>query len=180
MYYVALLRLKSHALPAMRRVASTVQSDTKRGVVQCTFDRGGEFLNADVRGYVRDELQATTFYSNVESPWENGLAERSFGLLFATARAMLHDADCPFHLWGYAIQHAAVVRNHLPTRRFGGMSPLHRLYGTPADVSKLRVFGCPAMVHIRAKDRIPHPKLHPRSLHGIFVGLSDVGNGWVI
>ena len=40
----------------------------------------------------RDELSADIFLFNVESPWENGIEERSFGVLFGTARALLPDA----------------------------------------------------------------------------------------
>ena len=179
MYYIKLLRRKSDTLLGMREIAAEIKSVTKRGVVQWTFDRGTEFLNNDVRFYIRDELQAVTFYANIEAPWENGLAERSFGVLFGHARSMLHDSGCPNHLWGRAILHAAYVRNRLPSVKFNGKSPMHQLTGTASDLTKLRVFGCPAMIHVRTRDRMPHPKLADRSKHGIFVGMSSVGNGWI-
>jgi hypothetical protein len=40
------------------------------------------------------------------------------------------------------------------------------------------VFGCPAVVHARERQR-PDPKLDHRSALTMFVGVSTVGNGWV-
>jgi transposase InsO family protein len=109
--YVRLLKDKTCALDGVREIAAEMRAATKREVTQWTFDRGTEFLNKDVRSCARDELRASTFYSNVEHPWENGLAERSFGVMFTIARALLHDAQCPNHPWGHAILHACYLRN---------------------------------------------------------------------
>ena len=176
-YLVKLLRSKVDTLPAMRELAAEFKALTKRDVVQWTFDRGSEFIDRKVKSFVHNELLASTFYANVESPWENGLAERSFGVLFDMTRAMLHDSKCPTHMWGLAIQHAAYVHNRLPARKLGDKSPHHVLSGRPADVSKLRVFGCPAMVYVRERER--RNKISHRSVHAIFVGMSTAGNGWI-
>ncbi len=141
-----------------RDVATEIQSLTQNKVLQWTFDRGTEFLNSSVKSYARNELHATLFYSNVERPWENGLAERSFGVLFGTARAMLHDAECPLHLWGYAIQHAAYIRIRRPSKKFGGESSMHNETGQPQDLTELRTFGCPAMkIYVRFSERGRYP-----------------------
>jgi hypothetical protein len=155
-----------------------MRAATKREVVQWTFDRGTGFLNKDVRSHARDELRASTFYSNVEHPWENGLAGRSFGVMFTIARALLHDAQCHNNLWGHAILYACYSRNRRPSKKCGGKSPAHYATGAPTDLSKLRVFGCPAMVHVRERQR-PDPKLDHRSVLTMFVGVSTVGNGWI-
>jgi hypothetical protein len=177
-HHVRLLKDKTCALDGMREIAAEIRAATKREVVQWTFDRGTEFLNKDVRSHVRDELRASTFYSNVEHPWENGLAERSFGVMFTIARALLHDAQCPNHLRGHAILHACYLRNRRPSKKCGGKSPAHYATGAPADLYKLRVFGCPAMVHVRERQR-SDPKLDHRPALTMFVGMSTVGNGWI-
>jgi IS30 family transposase len=140
---IRLLKDKTCALDGTREIAAETRAATKREVVQWTFDRGTEFLNKDVRSCVRDELRASTFYSNVEHPWENGLAGRSFGVMFTIARALLHAAQCPNHPWGHAILRACYSRNRRPSKKCGGKSPAHCATGTPADLSKLRVFGVP-------------------------------------
>ena len=177
-YYARLLRSKQHVLRAMRQVVSVSTLETGNSVLTWTFDRGSEFLNHAVQSYVRDDLRASAFYANVEAPWQNGIAERSFGVLFNMARAMLHDSNSPPELWGRAILHACYVRNRLPTRKLNGISPQHFRDGSPCDLSKLRVFGCPCMVHVRERDR-SDPKLSHRSRLCIFVGMSRHGNGWL-
>ena len=98
MCYVRLLKDKTCTLEGMREIAAEIRAATKREVVQWTFDRGTEFLNKYARSYVRDELRASTLYSDVEHPCEHGLAERSFGALFTIPLSPLHDAPCPYHL----------------------------------------------------------------------------------
>ena len=70
------------------------------------FDRGGEFLNELFDEWIVRTLGAKQLFSNIEHPWENGRAERSFGTIFSKARAMLQYADLPNGLWGKAVQHA--------------------------------------------------------------------------
>jgi IS30 family transposase len=165
MHYVRLLKDKTCALDGMREIAAEMRAATKREVIQWTFDRGTEFLNKDARSHARDKLPgASTFYSNVEHPWENGLAERSFSVIFAIARALLHDAQCPNHPWGHAILHACYLCNRRPSKKCGGKSPAHYATGAPADLSKLRAFGCPAMAHVRERQR-SDPKLDHIALH---------------
>ena len=173
MHCVRLLKDKTCALGGTREIAAEMRAATKREVVQWTFDRGTEFLNKEPRSHARDELRASTFYSNVEHPWENGLAERSFGVMFTIARALLHDAQCPNHPWGHAILHACYLRNRRPSKKCGGKSPVHCAASAPADLSKLRAFGCPAMARARERQR-PDPKLdHLRlATDGFFCNLA--------
>ena len=67
------------------------------------FDRGGEFLNQLFDEWIIRHLGAKQLFSNVEHPWENGRAERSFQTIFSKARAMLKYADLPNGLWGKAV-----------------------------------------------------------------------------
>jgi hypothetical protein len=97
-YYDRLLKDKTYALDGVREIAAETRAATKRAMMHWTVARGTGFLNKDVRSHARDELRASTFYSNVEHPWANGLAGRSFGVMFTIARALLHDAQCPNHL----------------------------------------------------------------------------------
>jgi hypothetical protein len=176
--HVRLLKDKTCALDGTREIATETRAATKREVAQWTFDRGTEFLNKDVRSHARGELRASTLYSNVKHPWENGLAVRSFGVMCAIARALLHDTQCPNRPWGHAILHACYLRSRRPSKKCGGKSPVHCAAGSPADLSKLRVFGCPAVVHARERRR-SDPKLDHRPALAMFVGMSALGNGWI-
>ncbi len=142
------------------------------------FDRGGEFLNEIFEDWILRDLGATQLFSNVEHPWENGRAERSFSTIFAEARAMLKHADLPNGLWGKAIIHAVFLKNRCPSRRLNFKAPLQFLTGEPIDFRRLRVFGCPAQIFVRQKQR-ENNKLSSRSEKGTFIGMSRIGNGFL-
>jgi hypothetical protein len=124
------------------------------------------------------ELGVTQRFSNIEHPWENGKAERSFQTLFALARSLLKHADLPDKLWGKAILHSVYLTNRSPTAALGGIAPLQFRTKEIIDLTHMRVFGCPAQVFVRATIR-DDKKLSDRSITGTFVGISDKGNGYI-
>ena len=58
------------------------------------------------------------------------------------------------------------------------MAPLQFRTGEQINYKKLRVFGCPAQIFVREKDRF-NGKISSRSEKGIFIGLSKRGNGFL-
>jgi hypothetical protein len=142
------------------------------------FDRGEEFLNELFDEWIVRSLGAKQLFSNVEHPWENGRAERSFGTIFAKARAMLKYADLPNGLWAKAVQHAVFLKNRSPSSRLNFMAPLQFRTGEQLDYRKLRVFGCPAQIFVRVKER-SNSELSSRSEKGTFIGMSKRGNGFI-
>jgi hypothetical protein len=119
-------------------------------------------------------------YSHVEHPWENGRAERSFQTIFMKARAMLRYADLPNGLWGKAVAHAVFLKNRCPSSRLNFIVPLQFRTGEKIDfsTSRLRVFGCPAQIFVRTKERF-NSKLSTRSEKGTFIGMSKLGAGYI-
>ena len=162
----------------LRRLATKLQARTGRRIKTWQFDRGSEFLNVDVTSFIEDELGAKQLFSNIECPWQNGFAERSFGVIFSKARAMMKHADLPWKFWGRAILHATYLINCSPHRSLNGISPNHFESGKPDDLSHLRVFGCTAEIFVRESRRV-HQKLSDRSEFGTFVGISTRGNGYI-
>jgi hypothetical protein len=80
---------------------------------------------------------------------------------------MLTDADLPDSYWYDALTHATHLHNVSPTRALDDMTPEEAWSGNKPDVSRLRVFGCEAFVHIPDKQRT---KLAARSLICTFLG----------
>jgi hypothetical protein len=142
------------------------------------FDRGTEFLNSTFEQWLKHELEFVLRFSNVEHPWENGKAERSFQTLFTLSRSLLKHADLPDRLWGKAILHSVYLTNRCPTAALGGIAPLQFRTKEPVDLTHMRVFGSPAQIFVRAticNDK----KLSDRFVSGTFVGISDKGNGYI-
>jgi hypothetical protein len=117
-------------------------------------------------------------FSNVEHPWENGRAERSFATNFLKARAMLKYADLPNGLWGKAVTHSVFLKNRCPSFRLQFLAPIQFRTGENIDFTRLRVFGCPAQIFVKQKDR-GNNKISSRSEKGTFIGMSKLGNGFL-
>ena len=84
----------------------------------------------------------------------------------------------PWSFWGKGLIRAAYLHNRRPSSYLKGLSPIQFRAGKPVDYSRLRVFGCPAEIHIRASRR-ENGKLDDRSERGVLVGMSAKGNGWI-
>ena len=91
---------------------------------------------------------------------------------------MLKYADLPNGLWGKAVTHAVFLKNRCPSSRLDFKAPLQFRTGEQIDFKRLRVFGCPAQIFIKEKER-DNGKLSSRSEKGTFIVLSKRGNGFV-
>ena len=108
---------------------------------------------------------------------QNGLAERTIGLLFETARTVLAESRLPLSFWGEAIQYAAYLRNVLPNQANDCCaSPYEMRYNKVPDLNRLRPFGirCTILKHKNARGR---SKARERGIRGIFVGYGDEIDG---
>ena len=163
-------RAAEEVLEACKKTQRLIKARSKNQLKTWQFDRGGEFLNDLFEEWITRELGALQLFSNVEHPWENGRAERSFSTIFQKARAMLRYADLPNGIWGKAVMHAVYLKNRSPSTRVNYLSPLQFRTGEPTDFSRLRVFGCPAQIFVRSKERDSN-KLSSRSEQGTFIGM---------
>ena len=89
---------------------------------------------------------------------------------------MLEDSGLPHEFWGHAIDYAAYTRNLLPASNNRSMTRYQAFHGcSKPDVSRLRVFGSLAYVHV------PKPrqtsKLNPRGTRAVFLGLAHESKG---
>ena len=177
---ITLLKSKSAevVLSACKNTHKIITARCKSQIKSWQFDRGSEFLNELFEEWITKELGAMQLFSNIEHPWENGRAERSFGTLFQKARAMLKYADLPNAIWGKAMVHAAYLKNRSPSTRLNLLSPLQFRTGEAQDFTRLRVFGCPAQIFVRATKR-ENNKLSDRSEKGTLIGMSTLGNGYI-
>ena len=75
-------------------------------------------------------------------------------------------------LWTEAINTASYLVNRSPSTAIGCKTPYEMWSGSPADYSKLRIFGCPAYAHVR------DGKLEPRAKKCIFLGYASGVKGY--
>eukprot|EP00873_Tetraselmis_striata_P006318 jgi/Tetstr1/426582/TSEL_016860.t1 len=96
----------------------------------------------------------------------NGLQERMWLTLSEMTVAMLLHAGLGREFWALAFCAAMHIRNNVYSRGVGSV-PYRRHTGKTPDVAGLRVFGCPAYVHVDAGNR---RKLDAKAFRGVFVG----------
>src|SRR6266404_4844401 len=60
---------------------------------------------------------------------------------------MMHQADLPHKLWAEAIRYAAWLKNRLPTKDLGSVTPYKRLYGNKPHLAGLPEWGQWVWVH---------------------------------
>ena len=91
------------------------------------------------------------------------MIERQWQTLADGAKTLLLMADLPNRFWGHVFLTMIYITNRCWSSRSGGI-PTELITGVQPNLSNLRVFGCPAYVHIDAP------------LREIFWGQSMEGN----
>lgn len=74
------------------------------------------------------------------------------------------------HLYIESLRVVNYVLNRCATRALNLTMPYERLYGVPPDLTRLRVIGCTAYVHIPSDERT---KLQPKARRCVLVGYND-------
>lgn len=105
-----LLRDKSQAKDCIKSYVRMVENKFGRKPRIIRSDRGGEFVNKELKQFYSDEgieMQLTAGYS----PEQNGVAERRNRYLQEMAMCMLLDAGLEKQYWGEAVAAVAYIQN---------------------------------------------------------------------
>ncbi|RVX04964.1 Retrovirus-related Pol polyprotein from transposon TNT 1-94 [Vitis vinifera] len=118
--------------------------------------------------------------SCVDTPQQNGIAERKNRHLLEVARSLMFSMNVPKLFWGQAVLTAAYLINRMPSRVLKFQTPCQTLlksFPTTRLISTIppKIFGCSVFVHINQQHR---SKLDPRSLKCIFLGYSSNQKGY--
>ncbi|KAJ4703138.1 Retrovirus-related Pol polyprotein from transposon TNT 1-94 [Melia azedarach] len=118
--------------------------------------------------------------SCVNTPQQNGVAERKNRHLLEVARSLMFATHVPKHFWGEAVLTVAYLINRMPSRVLNFQTPYQVLlqsYPTTRVLSTIpfKIFGCSAFVHIHSQHR---SKLDPKAIKCIFIGYSSNQKGY--
>ena len=147
------------------------QFDSKVKILRS--DNEAEFLMNDF--YARKGIIHQT--TCVETPEQNGIAERKHQHLLNVTQALLYQAQLPLNFWCFALLHAAYLINRIPTPFLKNVSPYEKLYAQPCDISNIRVFGCLCYISTLQNHR---QKLDPRAHPCIFLGFKPHTKGYLV
>ncbi|CAI7860715.1 unnamed protein product [Closterium sp. NIES-54] len=154
-----------------------VERESGKRVKAIRSDRGGEFLGAEFRSWLKRhgiKQQLTTAYT----PQSNGVAERANRTIIEGGRTILVDSVLPLRFWPLAIRHATVIKNRVLTH-VGGQNwvPMEKWSGKKPLVDMLRVFGCMGLMHVPKEKR---DKLQAAAVWAVHLGLARGSKGWLM
>ncbi|CAI7908781.1 unnamed protein product [Closterium sp. NIES-53] len=141
-------------------------------VLRLHYERGGEFSSDLLRDFCRGEGILPSF-TLPDSPRQNGIVERRFGLVMEVARTSMIHVAAPHFLWPFAVQYAAHQLNLWPRVSLPETSPTLHWTGEVGDASVFQVWGSRAFVRDTSAD-----KLSTRAIPFVFLGFVPDAPGW--
>ena len=139
---------KDQAINGFKRFVAEM-GVTEQQIRVLRSDNGTEFCNKEFEKYLLDLgiLHETT---NTYTPSENGVAERTWRILFNMTRAMLILSGLDAGWWYKALKMAAYIRNRILSSALPGKTPYEAMFGKKPDLSHMHPFGSPVFVkHIK-------------------------------
>ena len=128
---------------------------------------GERALGNEFEDYIKDK-GITVERTAMDTPAQNGNAERAGGIITTVARAIRIYDILPANLWPEAFRTVGYLLNRLLMRRIKWKTPFEELMGRRPDLAYLYLFGCKAYSLIH---KIPRKqKLEPRASIGYLVG----------
>ncbi|CAI7818120.1 unnamed protein product [Closterium sp. NIES-54] len=141
-------------------------------ILRVRSDRGGEFSSDLLRDLCHGEgiLQSFTL---LDSPQQNGIAERRIGLVMEVARTSMIHVAAPHFVWPFAVRYAAHQLNLWPRVSLPETSPTLRWTGKVGDASVFRVWCSCAFFRDTSADM-----LSARAIPCDFLGFVPYAPGW--
>ncbi|KAJ9565708.1 hypothetical protein OSB04_001674 [Centaurea solstitialis] len=152
-----------------------IKTQFKVSIQTIRSDNAKKYLSQTFQSYM---LQNGILHESscVDTPAQNGVAERKNRHLLEVARALLFHMTVPKPFWADAVATACFLINRMPSVILDGQIPFSVLFPTkslfPIDP---KIFGSTCFV----RDTRPHiTKLDPKSLKCVFLGYSRLQKGY--
>lgn len=177
--WIFVMNTKSEVPQIFIQFYNMVQTQFGKGIKRIRSDNGKEYVNNTFSNFTSKHGILHEF-TCVDTPQQNGVAERKNRHLLEVARSLLFQMSVPTSYWGEAVLTAAYLINRVPSRVLGNKSPaqfmLSRFPSVPIlHTLESRIFGCVAFVHVHKQYR---NKLDPRAVRCIFLGYAPNKRGY--
>lgn len=176
MTFVYFLKAKNQVFKYFKEFKVLVENQQNKKIKIFRTDNGLEFCNAEFDNFLA-EAGIVHQKTNIYTPEQNGVSERSNRTLVERARCMLFDAGLEKMFWAEAINTAVYLKNRSPTSGLQNATPFELWTNSKPDVSHVRVFGSRVMVHIPKEKR---RKWDTKSKPHILVGYAENVKGYRI
>lgn len=151
-----------------------VENQTEKRIKTFRTDNGKEYLSGKFDNF----FAANGIRHELTCPYtaqQNGVAERYNRTMVERARCLLHDAELPKTYWAEAVNMAVYLINRSSRAALKDKTPEEIWSGVKVDVSHLKIFGSPVMVHVPKERR---KKFDYKSRKLIFVGYDERSKGY--
>ncbi|RDX82107.1 hypothetical protein CR513_37145, partial [Mucuna pruriens] len=136
-----------------------VKNQFNKSIKRLRSNNGTEFVNLEFSKFLKDNGVVYEL-TCVNTPQQNGVAERKNHHLLEVTRALLFQMFVPNVYSGEAVLTVTYLINRLSTRVLNSISPIKHILPS-------RVFGCVAFVH---SYNPYHGKLDPKAIKCVFIG----------
>ncbi|KAE8679209.1 Retrovirus-related Pol polyprotein from transposon TNT 1-94 [Hibiscus syriacus] len=155
-------------------ITTRVELDSGNKIKCFRIDNGGEYTSEEFDDFCKKEGIKRQF-TVVNTPQQNGVAERMNRTLLERTRVMLRDAGLEKSFWAEAVNTACYLVNRAPSTAIELKTPMEMWTGKPVDYSNLHVFGSIVYVMYKAQEI---SKLYPKSRKCKFLGYTDGVKGY--
>lgn len=172
--WLYLLKRKSDVFSVFKDLCALIHNQFGATIKTLRSDNGTEYINMEFGQFLAShgiEHQTTC----VNTPEQNGVAERKNRHLLEVARCLMFTMNVPKFLWGEAIKTATYLINRMPLRILEFKTPAHLLLNSNDFVVPPKVFGCVCFVHDYQNSV---GKLDPRAIKCVFMGYSPSQKGY--
>jgi len=173
------LKEKSEVARIFEIFHAMVQTQFQTNIKVLRTNNGHEYYNSMLNSYLQKN-GIVHQSSCVDTPQQNGLAERKNRHLLEVTRSLMLATNVPKQFWEEAVLSATYLINKMPSSVLNFNTP-HAVLQTTYPTNKiltsipLKVFGCLAFVHNLDPH---HSKLDPKSIKSIFLRYSPHQKGY--
>lgn len=174
MTFIYFLKHKNEVFQRFKDFKAMVENQQNRKIKILRTDNGGEFCNVVMDNFLANEgiiHQRTTAYA----PEQNGVSERANRTVVEKGRCLLFEAKLEKKFWAEAVHTAVYLKNRCVTSSLVNKTPYEVWYQRKPDLSHVRLFGSPVMVHVPKEQRLKWDK---KAKPFILVGYSDTVKGY--
>ncbi|KAE8715770.1 hypothetical protein F3Y22_tig00110160pilonHSYRG00432 [Hibiscus syriacus] len=164
--WVYFLKQKSEVFEKFKLWKREVENQTGRKIKCLWPDNGTEYTDSQLLHFYK-EHGIKRHFTVRKTPQQNGVAERMNRSLNERARCLRLNAGLPKHFWAKAVNMACYLINRSPRASLAGKVTEKVWTGHGVSFDNLRIFGCPAYVHVPPDER---SKLDAKLKECIFLG----------
>ena len=120
--WIYLMKEKSETFFIFKQFHLMIQTQFNSKIKIVRTDNGAEYFSNILGSYFKDN-DIIHHSSCVNTPQQNGIAERKNRHLFEVARTLMFQSNVPKHFWGEAILTTTFYINRMPSRVLGFLTP---------------------------------------------------------